>query len=329
MGAMKNRKRFRSDSGKNLCKSFALGDPRGFPGVLLMCDESREKRASFEFSDWLNEIIDDLAESNVSNDPDTSDGSPCKKKSEFRSIEDEIKEELSNLTGSAPASGDVDILGSEKKKLEKKFLSKKTKFVEIGVRGMGLLWINDVNIDITSILHDIFENAKNTHQFRTRCSSRIIPLQSICSPTLSSIEETLSKLVADVDKDLGYSFKVEFRIRNSTQISKMEIFNLVHNVLGPKAKVSLSNPDKIILIEGVKSFVGVSVLPGWAWEKYHRYNIRNTAETDEQKKFRLEKAAEQVAKKAGERLEEVEVDHDDIAFFLGENTQVWVAPSKQ
>lgn len=329
MGNPRGRKRYRSQSAKPLNKSFALGDPRGHPGVLIMCDDNREKRASFELSDWLNEIIDDLAvvSTNTASDIAESNRGESEKKA-FRSIEDELQAELVELTG-MDAHGRSDQKDISKDTLEEKFKAKKVKFVEIGVRGMGLLWINDNSVDIVSILHGIYEEAKNSHQFRTRCSSRIIPLQTITAPALSSIEEALLQLVNESNKDESFTFKVEFRSRNSAAITRAEIYNLVHKVLGPKATVSLTNPDKIILIEGVKSFAGLSILPGWAWEKYHRYNIRNTAETEEQRAFRLEKAAEQAEKRAKEREECGTIDDATIAALLGPNKQVWVPPSKK
>lgn len=44
-------------------------------------------------------------------------------------------------------------------------------------------------------------------------------------------------------------------------------------MIGPKHKVNLSKPEKVILVEIYQLFCGMSVIDGIQWEELKRYNL--------------------------------------------------------
>ncbi|SPO01328.1 related to P.falciparum dihydropteroate synthase [Cephalotrichum gorgonifer] len=88
-----------------------------------------------------------------------------------------------------------------------------------------------------------------------------------------------------------------FAIRQSIRASAMkrdELINRVAALVGPKHKVKLESPDKVILVDIFKNHCGMSVVDGPRWEKMKKFNI------NEIYKFAGEKGGEKGGKKGGQ-----------------------------
>ncbi len=205
---------------------MALGDPRGFSGVFVFCDEKRETRAMNEVTDLLNTELDEnfpinhshqvdtVDNAEVADNPDEThsplDGGPMLSK-RIKSVAEEIEDELAQL-GGATRGGDND-QESTTTHHPKKFINlkvqlkhKRARFMDVGGRGLGLVWIDQKFASITSptspskpldvvdLVEPIFEAALKDKKLPTRFTSRMVPLQSIVSASSSSIAEAVLNL---------------------------------------------------------------------------------------------------------------------------------------
>ena len=84
---------------------------------------------------------------------------------------------------------------------------------------------------------------------------RIIPIQCTVNTNLEDIQKEIQKLVDVINSDETYRITIEKR---NSSISKNEIIEKIANNL--TNKVSLENPDWIILIEILGDTTGLSVL---------------------------------------------------------------------
>ncbi len=86
-------------------------------------------------------------------------------------------------------------------------------------------------------------------------SLRIIPIQQVLRTDLGEIERAATQLASDISEDETFRVTVEKRFTNLA--AKDIIEAAAANI---ERKVDLTNPDKIVLIEVVGGFTGMSIL---------------------------------------------------------------------
>ena len=200
---------------------MALGDPRGFGGVFVFCDEKRETRAMNEVTDLLNLELDEhypinSCQVNAEEGDDEThplDGGPMQSK-RIKSVAEEIEDELaqlggassSNTGGGAEESGDA----THPKKfidLKSHLKHKRARFMDVGGRGLGLVWIDQKlgstmvssstltkTLDVVDLLEPVFEAALKEKKLPTRFTSRMVPLQTIVTASSVCIAEAALNL---------------------------------------------------------------------------------------------------------------------------------------
>ena len=84
---------------------------------------------------------------------------------------------------------------------------------------------------------------------------RIIPMQKIIETTIEEIEKSVVELSDQILDDETYRISIEKR---NSDISSKELITKIAGKI--KNKVSLENPDKIILIEILGAKTGMSIL---------------------------------------------------------------------
>ncbi|KAL4729601.1 hypothetical protein ACLX1H_004021 [Fusarium chlamydosporum] len=71
----------------------------------------------------------------------------------------------------------------------------------------------------------------------------------------------------------GCTYAIRYNIRNHTAFKSSEVIKKIADLVSPKHKVNLSNPDKVVLVEIFQTFCGVSVVDGKESEELKRYNL--------------------------------------------------------
>ncbi len=100
-----------------------------------------------------------------------------------------------------------------------------------------------------------FRQILRERPYEFRYSLRIIPIQKVTRSDLAEIERIATEFAAEIEENETFRVTVEKRF---TGLSSKEIIDAA--AANIKRKVNLISPDKIILVEVVGGFTGISVL---------------------------------------------------------------------
>ena len=148
-----------------------------------------------------------------------------------RNLESETKNEISKI---------LDELGDQEPEI-----------LNVGMR--GILMVNTV-IEPSKII-DYVKNKMIEEPWLIRYCLRIIPIQMITETEIDKIKQNVIKLKDTIQKNDSYRITIEKR---NTSISSNEIITEVAEIF--PNKVSLNQPDWIILIEIIGNETGISIL---------------------------------------------------------------------
>ena len=148
-----------------------------------------------------------------------------------RNLESEAKNEIRKI---------LDELGDQEPEI-----------LNVGMR--GILMVNTI-IEPLKII-DCVKNKIIEEPWLIRYCLRIIPIQRITDTEIDKIKQTVIKLKDTIQKNDSYRITIEKR---NTNISSNEIITEVAKIF--PNKVSLNQPDWIILIEILGNETGISIL---------------------------------------------------------------------
>jgi len=148
-----------------------------------------------------------------------------------RSLESETKNEISEI---------LDELGDQEPEI-----------LNVGMR--GILMVNTI-IEPSKII-DYVKNKMIEEPWLIRYCLRIIPIQMITETEIDKIKQNVIKLKDTIQKNDSYRITIEKR---NTDISSTEIITEIANIF--PNKVSLNQPDWIVLIEILGNDTGISIL---------------------------------------------------------------------
>ena len=148
-----------------------------------------------------------------------------------RSLESETKNEINKI---------LDELGDQEPEI-----------LNVGMR--GILMVNTI-IEPSKII-DYVKNKMIEEPWLIRYCLRIIPIQMITETEIDKIKQNVIKLKDTIQKNDSYRITIEKR---NTDISSTEIITEIANIF--PNKVSLNQPDWIVLIEILGNNTGISIL---------------------------------------------------------------------
>jgi len=148
-----------------------------------------------------------------------------------RNLESETKNEIRKI---------LDELGDQEPEI-----------LNVGMR--GILMVNTI-IEPSKII-DWVKNKIIEEPWLIRYCLRIIPIQRITDTEIDKIKQNVIKLKDTIQKNDSYRITIEKR---NTSISSNEIITEVAEIF--PNKVSLNQPDWIVLIEIIGNETGISIL---------------------------------------------------------------------
>ena len=148
-----------------------------------------------------------------------------------RNLESEAKNEIRKI---------LDELGDQEPEI-----------LNVGMR--GILMVNTI-IEPLKII-DCVKNKIIEEPWLIRYCLRIIPIQRITDTEIDKIKQTVIELKDTIQKNDSYRITIEKR---NTSISSSEIITEVAEIF--PNKVSLNQPDWIVLIEILGNETGISIL---------------------------------------------------------------------
>ena len=148
-----------------------------------------------------------------------------------RSLESETKNEISKI---------LDELGDQEPEI-----------LNVGMR--GILMVNTI-IEPSKIIGWI-KNKVIDEPWLIRYCLRIIPIQRMIDTDIDKIKQNVTKLSNVIQKNNSYRITIEKR---NTNVSSNEIITEIAKIF--PNKVSLNQPDWIVLIEILGNKTGISIL---------------------------------------------------------------------
>ena len=100
-----------------------------------------------------------------------------------------------------------------------------------------------------------FRDLLKQRPWEFRYTFRVIPIEKVVRTELEDIERTVTELASRINENESFRVTVEKRF---TQISTKDVIETA--AANIERKVNLENPDKIVLIEIVGKFTGMSVV---------------------------------------------------------------------
>jgi len=140
---------------------------------------------------------------------------------------------------------------NEIKKIFDELGDQEPEILNVGMR--GILMVNTI-IEPSKII-DYVKNMMIEEPRLIRYCLRINPIQMITETEIDKIKQNVNKLKDTIQKNDSYRITIEKR---NTDISSTEIITEIANIF--PNKVSLNQPDWIILIEILGNETGISIL---------------------------------------------------------------------
>jgi tRNA acetyltransferase TAN1 len=129
-------------------------------------------------------------------------------------------------------------------------------------------------VDPIKLTEKIFEMIGTSSIKSVKFCQRILPIHKICSANMEEARKLATSLIAPVFRNTTecIEYCVVFDSRLNGSLDRMTVINMLADIVGPKHKVNLSNPTKVILVQLMKSFCGISIISNWT--QYRKYNAQ-------------------------------------------------------
>lgn len=276
---------------KGKAKKFKVGgfiDP-ATSGVYATCTRGKEQQCRKELMNLFSEKIEQYFD--LSKVEEEGEEEETKKE---LSIEEQIQKELGEL--------------KETKDSKKEFL----KPIDLGCE--CLVFIKTKRpIEPETLVQNICKECATLAQKTTRYTQRLTPITMSALPTIEELMKLARRVLKPhFHKEEGQEpvkFAIQVSKRNFNALSKGDIIKRVAECVGQDHghKVDLKNYDKLIMIEGYKSNIGMSVVDGY--DELEKFNLQQIFD----KTFGEDEDGESRVKKSGVKEEDKEEINDEEA----------------
>ncbi|KAG5253836.1 THUMP domain-containing family protein [Salix suchowensis] len=189
--------------------------------------------------------------------------SVAQEKVEEKSIDKLIEDELKEL-------GD---------KNKRRFLS-----LDSGCNGVIFVQMRKIDGDPCpkDIVQHMMTSAASTRKHMSRFILRVLPIEVACYASEEEISRAIAPVVEKyfpVDTQDPQKFAVMYEARANSGIDRMKIINSVAKSVPGPHKVDLSNPDKTIVVEIVKTLCLIGVIE--KYKELSKYNLRQLTSSEQ------------------------------------------------
>ncbi|XP_008800257.1 THUMP domain-containing protein 1 homolog isoform X2 [Phoenix dactylifera] len=125
------------------------------------------------------------------------------------------------------------------------------------------------------IVHHMMSSAASTRKHMSRFILRVLPAEVTCYASEEEIKNAIKPLIEQYfpsEASTPSKFAVLYEARANTGIERMAIINAVAKSVPQPHKVDLSNPDKTIIVQIVKTICLVGVVE--RYKELSKYNLR-------------------------------------------------------
>jgi len=140
-------------------------------------------------------------------------------------------------------------------------------------------------VEPVDFVKSFLEDATNQPQRRrSRAVRRLTPVSLIGNATEKGVEKVAHEVLAPHfhgNDQESRKFAIRITIRNHHTLKRNEVIERVADIVGPKHKVDLDNPDLLIFVEIYKNVCGMGVV-GKEYERLKRFNLFEIYEQNNQ-----------------------------------------------
>ncbi|KAL5831792.1 hypothetical protein ACOSQ4_017146 [Xanthoceras sorbifolium] len=149
--------------------------------------------------------------------------------------------------------------------------------LDAGCNGVGFVQMRkrDGDPGPKDIVQHMMTSAASTKKPISRFILRVLPVEVACYASEEEISRAMKPLVAQyfpVETQNPQKFAVLYEARANTGIDRMKIINSVAKSVPAPHKVDLSNPDKTIVVEIIKTVCMIGVVE--RYKELAKYNLR-------------------------------------------------------
>ncbi|KAL3611282.1 hypothetical protein D5086_002302 [Populus alba] len=155
----------------------------------------------------------------------------------------------------------------------------KRRFLSLDSGCNGVIFVQMRKIDGDPCPKDIVQHmmtsAASTRKHMSRFILRVLPIEVACYASEEEISRAIAPVVEKyfpVDTQDPQKFAVMYEARANSGIDRMKIINSVAKCVPGPHKVDLSNPDKTIVVEIVKTLCLIGVIE--KYKELSKYNLR-------------------------------------------------------
>lgn len=158
--------------------------------------------------------------------------------------------------------------------------------VKTGVR--SLIFIKTTLETPEQLTKMIFDDVIKTGKRKCRHIIRLLPIQLTCKAYLNDIQKAVGTLLSKLQSELSssqavtdgkdpfsWTYAVQFKTRNNSQLSREDVIDAICDVIRgmfPLATVNLSKPSRSFVVEVLQTVCCLSILTDYTELK--KYNIR-------------------------------------------------------
>ncbi|XP_018319232.1 THUMP domain-containing protein 1 homolog [Agrilus planipennis] len=138
----------------------------------------------------------------------------------------------------------------------------------------NFLFIKTTLENPVEIVQKIVEDIISTKQQISRYLLRLIPVEAVSKAYVEDIVKSLTPLLQNHFKDSDKSFSVIYNHRNNDGLSRDALIKEIAssiNLLNPNCKVDLNNPELSVLVEVIRGYAFLAIIPNFI--KYKKFNL--------------------------------------------------------
>ncbi|EJU04806.1 hypothetical protein DACRYDRAFT_47029, partial [Dacryopinax primogenitus] len=270
------------------------------PGVFVTCVRGKEKQSVSELYDVFEAIAADLWPETTESTTEVSDSGE--------------NEPDANVNANTDADVELNIEAEIARELQAlKRPRKEKRFSNVHTETPCLLFIAcRPPISPTQLCH-AYLSSLSSQPPRTRYVNRLIPAEGVCAaniPEIVALARRVMKGTFDAGRAYKVCFKIELPIINNTKLSRETLIPpLAACVPGEGHSVSLSHPERVILVQVFKAWCGVSVVS--EWEAWRRWNVMLLGEERRLEREKEEKGREEEMEREREKMQAVWDEDED------------------
>ncbi|CAH0549671.1 unnamed protein product [Brassicogethes aeneus] len=155
-----------------------------------------------------------------------------------------------------------------------KMQKKKTKFQVLESGAKNILFVKTTLEDPVLLAHKIVTDINETKSQQTRFLIRLVPIETTCKANMKDLEKAFTPLLEKHFKSDPVNFAIVYNHRNDKGLTRDEVIKKLGEMIADTKidhKVNLKEADVSIIVEVVRSFVFIGVVPDFI--KYKKYNL--------------------------------------------------------